>query len=76
MAFCWAEEPEASIWPFSQEMPEALVSVLPVLDWALLPLALGVALLSLLSSEPQAVRTSAPVIATAPTVRARSPLLR
>jgi hypothetical protein len=35
-----------------------------------------VSLLLSLLSEPQAVRTSAPVIATAPTVKARIPLLR
>jgi hypothetical protein len=38
--------------------------------------ALELGLEPLLLSEPHAVRTSAPEIATAPTVRARSPLLR
>jgi hypothetical protein len=56
-------------------MPEAFAELLVVLPPAE-ALALGVELLLLLLSEPQAVRTSAPVTATAPTVRARSPFLR
>jgi hypothetical protein len=66
MAFCWAEEPDALIWPVAQEIDEELLALALLEDVE--PL--------LLSSEPQAVRTSAPEIATAPTVRARSPLLR
>jgi hypothetical protein len=74
MAFCCAVDPEDSRLPFSQEIDDALVEAPPVL---LALLELGESELpSLLSSEPHADRTSAPVIATAPTVRARRPLLR
>jgi len=66
MAFCWAEEPDALIWPVAQEIDEVLPA-LALLDVVEPPLLL---------SEPHAVRTNAPEIATAPTVRARSPLLR
>jgi hypothetical protein len=67
MAFCWADEPDALIWPVAQEIDDVLPA-LALLDDVEPPL--------LLSSEPHAARTSAPEIATAPTVRARSPLLR